>query len=148
MKKIIICLTLLATINILNAQKIEIKDNNVLLDGKKILNAKKINSSQYSFYNNVNNEILMYKYNDNETPGYESDDFITLNFLQENLKIETTDTEKACSGFCMNSKKNMEKLLTWLVKEKVITSDGNIDTNKANILHSKYDERITERTLR
>jgi hypothetical protein len=81
MKKIILSgLFILIGMNILNAQEIEIKDNKVLLDNKEILRYEKINAWQHSFYLLDDNEILMYKQSDNETPKYLDDDFYTLNF--------------------------------------------------------------------
>ena len=67
--------------NLMVAQKVEIKDDKVLVDGKEILKYEKINIFQHSFYSLTDDEeILMYKFNDNETKSYHEDDYIILNF--------------------------------------------------------------------
>lgn len=132
----------------LNAQKIEIKDDNVLLDGKTILKSEKINVFQYSFYTLDDNEILMFRMFDNETPQYQADDYYVINFLEQKVKVQCTDFSRVVSGLGMNSKKNMEKLMAWLVKEKVITPEGKVNADKLDVFFDKYDEKILERTMR
>lgn len=132
----------------MNAQKIEIKDDNVLLDGKAILKSEKINTFQYSFYTLDDNEILMFRMFDNETPQYQADDYYIMNFIEQKVKVQCTDFTKIVSGLGMNSKKNMEKLMTWLLKEKVITPEGKVNTDKVEVFYDKYDEKILERTMR
>jgi len=135
--------------NLMVAQKVEIKDDKVLVDGKEILKYEKINILQHSFYSLTDDEeILMYKFNDNETQSYHEDDYIILNFLTAKKKIETTDVMKAVSGMGLNSKKNMEKLIAWLIKEKVLDVNGVLNTNKLDTFYEKYNENITERTIR
>ncbi|MBN8642737.1 MAG: hypothetical protein J0L86_13065 [Flavobacteriales bacterium] len=130
------------------AQEVEIKDDKVLLDGKQILKYEKINIFQHSFYSMDDNEILLYKYNDNETKQYSQDDYLVLNFLTEKTKVESKDTMKATSGMGMNSRKNMEKLIGWLLKEKVIDANGILNPERVQLFFEKYDEKITERTVR
>lgn len=132
----------------LNAQKIEIKDDNVLLDGKKILKSEKINVFQYSFYTLDDNEILMFRMFDNETPQYQADDYYVISFLEQRVKVQCTDFSRVVSGLGMNSKKNMEKLMAWLLKEKVITPEGTVNADKVAVFYDKYDEKILERTVR
>jgi hypothetical protein len=93
-------------------------------------------------------ELLMYKYNDNESRDYKEDDYFILNFLTAKKKIECGDIQKVVTGLGMSSKKNMEKLITWLLKEKVIDSNGVLNTNKLDTFYEKYNENITERTIR
>ncbi len=144
----IITLGLLLVNVLLSAQKVEIKGDNVLLDGKAILKSEKINVTQYSFYTLNGDEILMFKIFDNETPQYHQDDYYVLNFIEEKKKLQSTDFSKVIAGLGMNSKKSMEKLTTWLLKEKVITPEGKVDTNRLDVLIDKYDEKILERTIR
>jgi hypothetical protein len=35
-----------------------------------------------------------------------------------------------------------------LLKEKVLDTDGKLNSDKFDVFHEKYDENITERTLR
>ncbi|WP_445454790.1 hypothetical protein [Flavobacterium sp. 25HG05S-40] len=140
---------LFSATNILVAQKVEIKDDKVLLDGKEILKYEKVNFDQHSFYSLTDDEeILMYKYNDNESRDYKQDDYIVLNFLTAKKKIESGDITRAATGLGMSSKKNMEKLVTWLLKEKVFDANGVLNTNKVDTFYEKYNENITERTIR
>lgn len=133
----------------LNAQEVEIKDDQVLLDGVAILKYEKINVSQHSFYSlDTDEEILLFKWHDNETNQYTQDDYIILNFLTLKTKVETTNVELIISGLGMNSKKNMQKLVKWLLKEKVIDNKGTLNSAKVEIFYEKYNEDITERTSR
>lgn len=138
---------LMISCNLYFSQDVTIKDDKVLLDGKQILKAEKINVAQYSFFSMKDDEeILLYRYMDNETPRYVSDDYFILNFLTEKTKVESTNLGKI-SNF-MNSKKVMEKLVKWLLKERVINHDGELNPDRLAVFKDKYHENITERTLR
>nr|WP_315032848.1 hypothetical protein [uncultured Chryseobacterium sp.] len=138
---------LMISCNLYFSQDVTIKGDKVLLDGKQILKAEKINLAQYSFFSMKNDdEILMYKYMDNETPSYVSDDYFILNFLTEKVKVESKDLGKV-SNF-MNSKKGMEKIIRWLLKERVLNQDGEINPERVAVFKEKYDENITTRTIR
>ncbi|SEW49515.1 hypothetical protein SAMN05421841_4212 [Chryseobacterium wanjuense] len=146
-KKLLSVFLLLLSFNLYFSQEVVIKDDKVLLDGKQILKAEKINVAQYSFYTMKDDEeILMYRYMDNETPRYQEDDYYVLNFLTEKTKVESTDFTKILNF--MNSRKGMEKLVKWLLKERVINSDGELNPDRVQIFKEKYDENITERTFR
>lgn len=138
---------LIASCNLYFSQDVTIKDDKVLLDGKQILKAEKINLTQYSFFSMKDDEeILMYKYMDNETPRYVNDDYFILNFLSEKTKVESTDLAKIANF--MNSKKGMEKLIRWLLKERVINQNGELNPERVAVFKEKYDENITQRTVR
>jgi hypothetical protein len=146
-KKLMTFFLLVTSFSTYFAQEVAIKDDKVLLDGKQILKAEKINVFQYSFYTMKDDEeILMYKYMDNETPKYPEDDYYILNFLTEKIKVETTDVSKIANF--MNSRKGMEKLIKWLLKERVINNDGELNSDRVQIFKDKYNENITERTFR
>ncbi|AZA82095.1 hypothetical protein C1637_10335 [Chryseobacterium lactis] len=146
-KRLLAFFILMISCNLYFSQNVTIKDDKVLLDGKQILKAEKINLAQYSFFSMKNDdEVLLYKYMDNETPSYVSDDYFILNFLTEKVKIESTDLGKV-SNF-MNSKKGMEKIIKWLLKERVLNQDGELNPDRLSVFKEKYDENITARTLR
>jgi len=146
-KKLLTFFLLIISFNLYFSQEVEIKDDKVLLDGKQILKAEKINVMQYSFYTLKNDdEILMYKYMDNETPRYQEDDYFVLNFLTEKTKVESSDFSRILNF--MNSRKAMEKLVKWLLKEKVLTPEGELNSERVIIFKEKYDQNITERTIR
>lgn len=147
MSKKILPFFLLLSLNLYFSQQVVIKDDKVLVDGKQILKAEKIDITQYSFFTiKGDEEILLYRYMDNETPKNVYDDYFILNFLTEKVKVETTDISKIANF--MNSKKGMEKLIKWLLKERVINHDGELNPERVAIFKEKYDENITERTLR
>ncbi|MBW3524882.1 hypothetical protein [Chryseobacterium sp. NKUCC03_KSP] len=146
-KKLLTFSLLLLSFNFYFTQEVEIKDDKVLLDGKQILKAEKINMIEYSFYNlKSDDEILLYRQMDNGTSRYQDDDYYVLNFLTEKVKVESNDFYKIASF--MNSKKSMEKLIKWLLKEKVLTIDGELNSDRLAIFKEKYDQNITERTIR
>jgi hypothetical protein len=135
--------------NLVEAQEVEIKDDKVLVDGKAILKYEKVNFFQHSFYSLTDDEeLLMYRYSENETKSYQNDDYLILNFLTLKKKVECSDITKAVTGLGMSSKKNMEKLITWLLKEKVIDVNGALNPTKVDTFYEKYNENITERTIR
>jgi hypothetical protein len=135
--------------NLVKAQEVEIKDDKVLVDGKAILKYEKVNFFQHSFYSLTDDEeLLMYRYSENETKSYQNDDYLILNFLTLKKKVECSDITKAVTGLGMSSKKNMEKLITWLLKEKVIDVNGALNLTKVDTFYEKYNENITERTIR
>lgn len=146
-KRLLTFFLLMISCNLYFSQDVTIKDDKVLLDGKQILKAEKINVAQYSFFSMKDDEeVLLYRYMDNETPRYVSDDYFILNFLTEKVKVESTDLGKI-SNF-MNSKKGMEKVVKWLLKERVINQEGELNPDRLAIFKDKYHENITERTLR
>ncbi|WP_445431700.1 hypothetical protein [Chryseobacterium indoltheticum] len=146
-KKLLTFSLLILSFNFYFTQEVEIKDDKVLLDGKQILKAEKINMVEYSFYNLKNDdEILLYRQMDNETARYQDDDYYVLNFLTEKVKVEYNDFYKIASF--MNSKKSMEKLIKWLLKEKVLTNEGELNPDRLAIFKEKYDQNISERTIR
>lgn len=149
MNKLFLSIAFILIGSFINAQEVEIKDDKVLLDGTQILKYEKINILQHSFYSiESDDEILLFKWHDNETSQYNEDDYIILNFLTAKVKVETTSVEHVISGLGMNSKKNMQKLVKWLIKEKVLDSKGNLNTEKLQTFYDKYNEDITQRTSR
>lgn len=150
MKKNILALSFIClTFNLAISQEVEIKSNKVLLDNKEILKYEKSDLYNHSFYSlNNDDEILYFKFDNNETPTYMEDDFFILNFLTEKKKIESKNTSKIISGLGINSKKNMEKLIGWLLKEKVLNNDGTINSERLETFYEKYNENIINRTIR
>ncbi|WJJ99266.1 hypothetical protein [Elizabethkingia anophelis] len=104
-----------------SAQEVSIKDDKIEINKVPVLRFEKINLQQYSFYNLNDDEILLFKYDDNETPNNMNDNFIVLNFLNNKRKVESKNIEKVMAGLGFNSKKNAIKLINWLLKEKVLT---------------------------
>jgi len=139
---------LLAASGLCASQEVELKNGQATLDGNPLVRYEKINALQYSFYNGSDDEILFWKNFDNGTPQYLDDDYFVVNFLGEKIKVESSNFTLCRSGLGLNSEKNMKKLLATLVKEKVLRPDGTIDPDRASVFHDKYDEKITDRTVR
>lgn len=129
------------------AQEVEIKKDKVLLDGKEILRYEKDNIFSQSFFSLTDDEELIhYRYSDNESQQYMEDDYFILNFLTEKVKVESTETHRAT--VLMSSRKSSEKLIRWLLKDKVLNADGTINRDKLDNFYDKYNEDITRRTVR
>ncbi len=147
-KTILTGLLFFITITTSNAQDAEIKDNKVLLNGKAILKYEKVNLTECSIYSLNDDEIILYRWNDNETPRYQDDDYFIINFLTAKKKVESKSTRHVIAGIGLSARKNMQKMINWLLKEKVLDSEGNINLEKLDIFFEKYNENITERTIR
>jgi hypothetical protein len=128
------------------AQNVKIKKDKVLLEGKLFLKYEKINFITHSIYDLNDNEILFVQFKDNETSDYTDDDFYVLNFINESIKVESSDYSRIASF--MSSRKAIQKLIRWLVKDKVISADGSVNLKRLQIFFDKYDEKITNRTIR
>lgn len=112
-----------------------IKNNTVFLNGSKILNFKKINIAQCSFYSLDGKEVLFYRSTDN---------FVTFHFIQENIKVQTTDATRFMAP---RFQKSMEKLINWLLDDQVLNTDGSINPEKLNIFKQKYHEEIENKVI-
>ncbi|UPQ78988.1 hypothetical protein M0M57_15380 [Flavobacterium azooxidireducens] len=149
LNKIITSLFLIFGITSFYAQEVEIKDGKVFVDSKSILKYEKINVHQHSFFSlDSDEEIIFYKYDENATRGYSDDDYFILNFLTLKKKVESKNVRLIFSGIGMNSRKNMEKLIGLLIKEKVLDTEGKLNPEKVEIFYEKYNEDITMRTVR
>jgi hypothetical protein len=151
MKKQILTLLFIPLMyNFSYSQEVEIIDDKVLVENKAILRYEKSNFFNHSFFSlgSDEEEVIFYSYNQNETPSYSADDYFAINFLFEKIKVESKNIRKVTTGLGMNSRKNMEKLLIWLLKEKVLNIDGTINNEKVKIFQDKYNENITNRTIR
>ncbi|MFC4818254.1 MULTISPECIES: hypothetical protein [unclassified Flavobacterium] len=130
------------------AQEVKIDKDKVLIDNKEVLKYEKIDFDQHSLYDLEGNEILLYKFHNNETHQYLEDDYIILNFLTLKTKVESKEKQRVLAGLGLNSKKNVEKLIAWLLKEKVIDANGVLNADRVEVFNQKYNENITERTIR
>ena len=52
------------------------------------------------------------------------------------------------AGLVLNPKSNIKKFVTTMLKEKILSPDGTLDNEKARNFCEKYDENITNRTIR
>lgn len=127
------------TITVL-AQEVKIEENKILLDGKVFLKYEKISVINHSFFNLNGDEILNYKWHNNDTPTSNLDDYYILNFINEKKKVKSRDVSHM--GASLSSRKNCEKLINWMLNDKVLNKDGTINTEKLDILYRKYNEDV------
>jgi len=121
----------------INAQKIKIKKDKVLLDGKEILNIDwsgwSLETTIYEL--NTENEIVFAKTHPNGTLNYSDDDYLQILFMTLDKELEISD------------RKYGKGLVKWLFKNKIFDSIGKLNPKKVETLIKKYDEKITERTM-
>ena len=118
-------------------QNVKFKKGKVLVDGKEILTLDR-QLTEATFYSLEDNEEILYlKHESNGTPHYLEDDYIIIFFSNEEIKIETS----RISG-------SRKKILKTLIKNKVLDLNGKIDLEKLKKFAKKYDENITNRTVR
>lgn len=123
-----------------NAQDINLKKNFVTVDGEQRFQYEKRRSAtEFSLYSlDKEKEILTIIRNKGGTAGYSYDDYVQLIFAEHNVRVESVRLK----GY---SYKWFVKLL---LKEKVLTSDSSIDEQKLQVFFTKYDENVTNRTIR
>lgn len=138
MKKLLLSFFLLGTLG-LHAQDVDLKKDKVIVDGKELFKFEKINGWHFTFYDFQGNEIWMYKYQNNQTQNYEGDDYFTIHFLTLKRKFQSSDFGLIAA---MSPKKNMQKLIKLLFKEKVFDMDGNPDTERLEVFFEKYHQEI------
>ncbi|HIB37781.1 hypothetical protein [Mesonia sp.] len=139
LKFFIFSLVLLASSFSVNAQKVKFKKGDVLVDGEKIFTYEKQNlGNTISIYTlDDNTEVLYMNFDDGGTLHYHDDNFMAMNFLIENVKIETSNFNGR--GF--------KYILGQMIKQGVISKNGEIVPEKLEIFSNKYDESITDRTI-
>lgn len=138
MKKII-TIALLLVFGTLQAQKIKLKKGDVLLDGNVIMTyEKEVWGVHKITLTSLENEkdLVEINMNDNETSEYYEDDYVQIKFLSTGDLVE------------MKMNKSFKKIIEWLVKKKMITSDGKINEKDLPLFVKNYDENITNRTVR
>ena len=147
-KKLLFTLSVMFGFDAAYSQDVSVKDGKILYNDSVILKYEKHDAIEFSIFTLKDDEILYSKWHNNETPRYFDDDYVILNFLGEKRKVESTKDEMVISGVGLNYRKNLIKLINWLMKEKVLRTDGSIDKDKLEIFYEKYNENITARTIR
>ena len=132
MKKSIISLFVLVLSISAFAQKVKIKKGFVLLDNVKIFKIEKDKTS-YTLSDLNDNEIIFAKRYG--TVAY--NDYTKVLFSQLDISLETSENWYFSKYF-----------IKILLKQKVINEKGELDEEKARMFAKKYDENITNRTIR
>lgn len=145
MKKFATLFFILLSVSLINAQKVKFKKGDVLIDGVKILKYD-VDGNNYSLLTQEDDEILFMKFIDNNTEYYRGDDYLKLNFVEFEIIVETTDIDWIYEVGTKRS--HLKKILKLILKEKVINKNGVINKERLEKFHTKYDEKVTERTIR
>jgi hypothetical protein len=138
-KSFLFTIILFFSVSLLFAQTVELKNDEVLLDGKKIFNYKIVSWSVYELHLSsieTNKEVIMISRRDNETPKFYDDDYVQIKFLQLGKSLE------------MKTDRPWKKFILWLLENEAIDNAGNISEPKVDLLIKNFDEHITSRTIR
>lgn len=122
------------------SQKVKLKKRKVLLDGKEILSYEKRGfGTEITFYSLKNNEEIAEMYQENNgTNTYIEDDYKVMFFSTSEIKIESSRIHS----------RGWKYVIKLLIKNKVLDVNGQIDSEKLKKFAKKYDENITNRTIR
>lgn len=148
MRTLFLTLIFMTAYTFMYGQTVELSDNLIKIDGQAVLKFEKNKMASFSIYNMDGDELLMYRLHDNDTPGDGNDDYYILNFIIEKKKIEAMPASNTTGLIGMNVKKTSEKVVNWLLREKVLNTDGTLNADRIDIVISKYDENIQNRTFR
>lgn len=146
MKYKLILLLLLIGLNT-QAQKVALnkKSSTITIDGKDVFKYSKKALINWSFFDLNDNEIIFFSVVNNGTNSHTTDDYYIVNFINENVKVESNNYAQFQTFFNFN--KAIVKFVEWLLKEKVIDSKGIVNPDKLSIFQSKYDQNISNRTI-
>ncbi len=120
-----------------HAQVVKIKKDNVLLNGTAILKYNKINLAQVSFYSLNGDELLFYQTLEHCYGQRADDDCMVLNFVTAKIKFRVSDWSRIASLGVNNA---MEKLIRWLVQDKVLSETGELNLEKLALFRDKYED--------
>src|SRR5690606_19187227 len=122
------------------AQDVKLKKDYVYIDGEqKFQYNKQSGGTEFSLYTlDKEKEIVYIVYNNNGTITYLEDNLVEITFIDVNMKIETQKFQGRTFSY----------ILERLFQEKVIDLEGTVSQEKLDVFFRKYDEQITERTIR
>lgn len=124
--------------NFTYAQKIKLKKGKILVDDIEVFNYDSSNSEGWlSIYDiESGDEVIFIKEADNGTYTYQDDDYTIYKFLEQEVIVEI-------SGYSV-----WKSYIKFLFKNKVFDTDGKLNDSKIAALKTKFDENITERTIK
>lgn len=138
LKNVFLLLIITVSYNIVNAQEVKLKNEFVYIDGIKVFKYEKNAGEGWLSLFEIDNEdeIIFIKENDNGTSGYRDDDYTQYKFLKEDITIEIST---------YNYWKNHIK---FLYENKCFNLDGKVNQTKVQNTFDKFDENITDRTIK
>ena len=116
------------------SQELKVKKDEILLDDKPFLKYEKITLAEYSIKDLTGNEILFFQTKE-DPKTYLT--FISFYFVSLKKKIES-DNIARISG--MGYKTMLDKMITWLIKDKVLNTDGTVNAAQLEIFSDKYND--------
>lgn len=137
-KKFLLSIALTILVSSLGfAQKVKFKKGKVLVDGKEILKIERQGTEATLYSLEGDDEVIYLNYESNGTLHYLEDDYIVIFFSKEEIKVETS-----------RIKGSRKRVIKALIKNKVLDMNGEINLEKLKKFAKKYDENITNRTVR
>ncbi len=141
MKKIFAALFVSFIISQSYCQDVKLKKGKIFINGKAILSYKKqmigVNTLKV-FTLNPKKEILYIVKDDNQTSNNELDNETRIKFVQQNKE------------FVFHENRTYAEYLTWLIKEKVLNSEGKINVKNIDTFmdHLRVDIKAEEEKKR
>lgn len=114
--------------------KFKYKKGYVFVQKKEVLKLRYSIGYFYVSDLNTGEEMMYFRINDNETPSYFDDDYV---------KVFFNDSEKE-----FESKSHQRILMAQMINEGVFDSDWNLVEENVDKFIRKYDENISNRTVR
>jgi hypothetical protein len=114
--------------------KFKYKKGYVFVEKKEVLKLRYSIGYFYVSDLNTGEEMMYFRINDNETPSYFDDDYV---------KVFFNDSEKE-----FESKSHQRILMAQMINEGVFDSDWNLIEENVDKFIRKYDENISNRTVR
>lgn len=114
--------------------KFKYKKGYVFVEKKEVLKLRYSIGYFYVSDLNTGEEMMYFRINDNETPSYFDDDYV---------KVFFNDSEKE-----FESKSHQRILMAQMINEGVFDSDWNLVEENVDKFIRKYDENISNRTVR
>lgn len=121
-----------------SAQKIKLKDDKVLIDGRELFRFENGNRWISLFSLETDEELIMIRQDHGGTPGpdYRDDDYTIYTFLKEGVKTE------------ISSYNLWQNNIKFLLEQRVFDETGIMNADRIKSFKVKFDEDITSRRIR
>jgi len=124
---------LLAVTSSMHAQKVKLKKDKAFIEDVHVFNTEKRIAEWVSLIDKETEEELIFiRVEYGSKQGKE--DYTIYKFIKEDIVVEV-------SGYNL-----LKNLVKFLYKNKVFDLEGNLDLDKIELLKTKFDENITNRT--
>lgn len=141
MKNIFSFLCLLVFTSSLNAQTINLNKKAKSINvNNATLSYAIFPENNWSIYDDQGNEIIFFRVVEPPLSEYYNSEYFVLNFLNEDVKVSSSNFSPIFTLFKRD--RSVKKLVSWLVRENVLTENGTIDYTKLQHFASKYDMKL------